>query len=86
MLRSSHALSSRLDMCREPPLGTISFSLLAFQFSRAQLQNLGLKPYTEKVKRWRGERLAEAFPQYDASVIIAYSESSSLHASKQEIN
>jgi len=62
----------------EPPLGTISFVLLALQFSRAQLQNLGIKPYTARVKQWRGERLAKAFPQYDAEILIDYSRSSTL--------
>lgn len=62
----------------EPPLGTISFTLLALQFSRAQMQNLGIKPYTEAVKNWRGRRLALAFPQYDANVLIQYSESTDI--------
>ncbi|GAX26406.1 hypothetical protein FisN_37Hu044 [Fistulifera solaris] len=62
----------------EPPLGTISFTLLALQFSRAQMQNLGIKPYTEAVKSWRGRRLAQAFPQYDANVLIQYSESTDI--------
>jgi len=61
----------------EPPLGTISFVLLALQFSRAQIQNLGVKPYTARIKLWRGERLARAFPQYDALILIDYSRSTS---------
>lgn len=31
----------------EPLLGGASFVLLGFQFARAQLDKLGLKPYTE---------------------------------------
>ena len=61
----------------EPALGTISFVLLALQFSRAQIQNLGVKPYTARIKLWRGERLARAFPQYDALILIDYSRSTS---------
>lgn len=60
----------------EPPLGTISFVLLTLQFSRSQLQNLGVKPYTETVKHWRARRLAAAFPQYDSNLLIKYSEAS----------
>lgn len=67
----------------EPVLGTLSFTLLTFQFSRAQLDNLGIKPYTHKVKQWRAERLAEKFPQYDVNVIIAYSKSATIHSSSK---
>ena len=63
----------------EPPLGTISFVLLAFQFSRAQIQNLGIRPYTDQIKRWRGRRLAMAYPRFDASILIKYSETSSFY-------
>jgi hypothetical protein len=63
----------------EPPLGTISFVLLALQFSRSQLQNLGIKPYTERIKKWRGRRLVEEFPSYEPSVLISYSETSTIH-------
>jgi hypothetical protein len=31
----------------EPPLGQASFFLLCMQYARAQMQNLGIKPYTE---------------------------------------
>lgn len=68
----------------EPALGTVSFFLLCLQYTRAQIQNLGVKPYTEKVKQWRGERLSNAFPQYDARFLIAYSESSSIYKKRQE--
>jgi hypothetical protein len=82
-------LQAHLHLCanyREPPLGTISFLLLTLQFSRSQLQNLGAKPYTARVKQWRGERLAQAFPQYDAKIIMDYSETSSIQATRKEIN
>jgi hypothetical protein len=65
----------------EPVIGTLSFFLLTFQFSRAQLDNLGIKPYTHKVKQWRAERLAEKFPHYDINVIMNYSKSSTIHSS-----
>jgi hypothetical protein len=57
----------------EPPLGQISFLLLCLQFSRSQIENLGVKPYTSKVKEWRANRLAEAYPQYDQRVIKNFS-------------
>jgi hypothetical protein len=58
----------------EPCVGQISFVLLCLQYSRAQIANLGVKPYTEAVKTWRAGRLAKAFPDYDAELLINYSE------------
>lgn len=63
----------------EPILGQISFFLLCLQYSRAQLANLGVKPYTAAIKQWRGERLAEAFEQYDSRLVIAFSESAPIY-------
>jgi hypothetical protein len=71
---------------REPPLGTISFVLLTFQVARSNMQNIGAKPYTARVKQWRAEQLAAAFPQYDASILIQYSNNTSLQESKTEID
>lgn len=68
----------------EPILGQVSFFLLCLQFSRSQIQNLGVKPYTDQVKLWRGKRLADAFPQYDSRVLIAYSQTAALYKSKSE--
>lgn len=59
----------------EPPLGQISFFLITLQFARAQIQNLGIKPYTELIKQWRSKRLAHAFPKYNSRVVRNYSES-----------
>jgi hypothetical protein len=77
--------SQRIFFDREPPLGTISFVLLTFQVARSNMQNIGSKPYTARVKQWRAERLAAAFPQYDASILIQYSNNTSLQESKTEI-
>lgn len=63
----------------EPPLGTISFLLLCLQYSRAQLDNLGIKPYTSKMKEKRGRQLARAFPKYDERLLVKYSMSSDLY-------
>lgn len=62
----------------EPVLGTFSFSLLCLQFSRAQMENLGIRPYTRKLKSMRAKKLAAAFPQYDPIVIHAFSETDPL--------
>jgi len=62
----------------EPPLGQISFFLLCLQYSRAQMDNLGIKPYTTRVKRMRAKKLAKAFPQYDPRIIMLYSETSKM--------
>jgi hypothetical protein len=69
----------------EPPLGTISFVLLALQFARAQLLNMGVTPYTSFIRKWRGKRLAANFPQYNANVIINFSKSSALYATSQNL-
>jgi hypothetical protein len=68
----------------EPPLGTISFVLLALQFARAQLENMGIKPYTSFVKEWRGKRLATKYPKYNAKVIINFSKSSALYVTSSK--
>lgn len=57
----------------EPPLGTLSFSLLALQFSRAQMHNLGIRPYTAALKKRRGKSLAAAFPKYEPKVVMDFS-------------
>jgi len=43
----------------EPPLGQISFFLLCMQYARAQMENLGLKPYTKWYKDRRARILCE---------------------------
>jgi hypothetical protein len=53
----------------EPPLGTISFVLLALQFGRSQLSNLKAQPYTEWMKARRSDRLHDAFPQYNHCIV-----------------
>mmetsp|Transcript_9278 Transcript_9278/g.16802 ORF Transcript_9278/g.16802 Transcript_9278/m.16802 type:complete len:267 (-) Transcript_9278:226-1026(-) len=58
----------------EPPLGLASFVLLCMQYVRGQMLNLGMKPYTGWIKAHRGQKLANAFPQYDKKILIAYSE------------
>lgn len=57
----------------EPCLGTISFLLLAFQFSRAQMGNMQWQPYTERVLGMRANRLADIYPDYERQIIRDYS-------------
>eukprot|EP00596_Hydrurales_sp_CCMP1899_P009217 CAMPEP_0119043090 /NCGR_PEP_ID=MMETSP1177-20130426/17220_1 /TAXON_ID=2985 /ORGANISM="Ochromonas sp, Strain CCMP1899" /LENGTH=177 /DNA_ID=CAMNT_0007010393 /DNA_START=337 /DNA_END=870 /DNA_ORIENTATION=- len=61
----------------EPPLGQISFFLLCMQYARAQLENLGAKPYTATYKSRRSIRLCKAFPKYDKKILISFSEGDS---------
>lgn len=67
----------------EPPLGVASFVLLAMQFIRAQMENMNIKPYTAWVKSYRARNLATAFPQYNADMLMEFSQTSNLRNSKQ---
>jgi hypothetical protein len=58
----------------EPPLGQASFFLLCMQYARAQMQNLGIKPYTEYFRHRRAARLITKFPQYNRYVLQSFSE------------
>ena len=40
--------------------------------------NLGIKPYTGRIKAYRAKNLANAFPQYDGNILSAFSETASL--------
>lgn len=59
----------------EPPLGQISFLLLCLQFARAQIANLGVRPYTAKIKAMRADKIVAKYPQYDATLLSNYSKS-----------
>jgi hypothetical protein len=59
----------------EPPLGTASFVLLCLQFSREQMKNLGVKPYTVYLKERRAKMLARNFPKYDVEILQQFVES-----------
>lgn len=63
----------------EPPLGQISFFLLCLQFSRAQMDNVGIKPYTKRIKQMRALHLTELFPQYNADILMNYSKNCSMN-------
>ena len=62
----------------EPPLGAVSFFLLCMQYARAQLENLGVKPYTQMYKDRRARRLIQHFPKYNSLIVASFSEGDSL--------
>jgi hypothetical protein len=62
----------------EPVLGTVSFCLLCLQFARAQLQNLGIRPYFHWQQERRAARLVRVYPQYDSQFLANYSKCDSL--------
>lgn len=57
----------------EPVLGQVSFFLLAMQFARSQLQNLGMRPYHDMQKQRRAAYLVRMYPKYDAQFLMNYS-------------
>ena len=57
----------------EPPLGQISFFLLCLGFARSQIANLGVRPYTAKLKALRADKIVQKYPQYDATLLADYS-------------
>lgn len=62
----------------EPPLGQVSFFLLCMQYARNQMENMGVKPYTQWFKHRRAQRMVREFPKYNKFVIESFSEGDSL--------
>lgn len=56
----------------EPMIGTASFVLLCAQFTRAQASKMNMKTYSDRILGWRADRLSQAFPQYDSSMVRAW--------------
>ena len=44
------------------------------QYARSQMQNLGIKPYTEHFRHKRAARMVATFPQYNRYVLESFSE------------
>ena len=59
----------------EPVLGTVSFQLLALQFMRAQMLNVGFKPFTAFILSSRADRLANRYPTYARSIVRKFAKS-----------
>jgi hypothetical protein len=57
----------------EPPLGQLSFFLLCLAFARNQLINLGWKPYTDKLRDYRVQRLQQKYPKYNPNIVQSFS-------------
>ena len=53
----------------EPVLGTASFTLLGFQFARAQMLNMRLKPYSDFMLHRRADNLYASYPMYDEKIV-----------------
>jgi len=53
----------------EPCIGQASFLILCMQFGRNQLINMGIKPYTGALIRYRYKRLLGLYPQYNETVM-----------------
>ncbi len=58
----------------EPYLGTASFVLLGFQFTRAQMEHMYWKPYGEFIRQVRANRLVLAYPQYNEGIVRDFAE------------
>lgn len=56
----------------EPVIGTGCFVLLCCQFARAQMWKLNMRPYTEMMQRYRANRLADKFPEYDRGIVRSW--------------
>jgi len=63
----------------EPLLGTLSFVLLAAQFIRANMQNMGLHPYTNAMLAYRAKRLCRLYPQYDRNIVKEFAKTDAWH-------
>ena len=57
----------------EPLLGTLSFVLLAAQLMRANMQHIGLSPFTDALIVKRADRLVRLYPKYDRNVVREFS-------------
>ena len=65
----------------EPVMGTASFVLLALQFSRAQMINISLRPFTGYIKRRRLDTVQANHTQYEGVILRDFLRSHSfLHA------
>ncbi|CAD7946285.1 unnamed protein product [Amoebophrya sp. A120] len=56
----------------EPLIGQLSFMFLVAQYMRSQLLNLGLKPYTGMLIKYRCDRAVEHYPEFSATILTDY--------------
>eukprot|EP00566_Odontella_aurita_P016223 CAMPEP_0113548008 /NCGR_PEP_ID=MMETSP0015_2-20120614/12663_1 /TAXON_ID=2838 /ORGANISM="Odontella" /LENGTH=275 /DNA_ID=CAMNT_0000448607 /DNA_START=129 /DNA_END=959 /DNA_ORIENTATION=+ /assembly_acc=CAM_ASM_000160 len=57
----------------EPLIGQASFFLLTMQFARAQIQNIGVMPYSDYIRDMRARRLVKLYPNYNPAFVTAFS-------------
>lgn len=69
----------------EPVLGQVSFVLLCLQYTRAQIANIGIRPYTDKVNHMRAKGLAQSYPQYNEKVVMDFSKAVTFYGDKHGI-
>jgi len=62
----------------EPICGQVSFVLLVLQFARAQMSNLGLRPYGNMMKNFRANQLVKKYPKYNELFVRWYSDGHTL--------
>uniref|UniRef100_A0A7S1ZDC1 Uncharacterized protein n=1 Tax=Trieres chinensis TaxID=1514140 RepID=A0A7S1ZDC1_TRICV len=65
----------------EPLIGQASFFLLAMAFARAQLINMGIKPFTGYLRDRRAQLLVKKYSKYQPTVLEAFSRSDQLYTS-----
>ena len=69
----------------EPPLGQLSFLLLCLEFARAQLDNIGVRPYNGHLMQKRAGRLQEKFPMYNDHILMDFSEELDVVSAQPEV-
>lgn len=57
-----------------PFTGALSFSMLAIQYARHQMINLGIKPFTARIHKRRTRLLIEDYPKYSERLLRNYVE------------
>jgi len=58
----------------EPPMGQLSFFLLALQWARSQMENVQVKPFTERLVGGRVEKLIKMYPIYNEGIVADFAE------------
>ena len=53
-------------------------------YFRAQMQNMGMRPYTNWVLRQRAKSLSSKYPQYDRKIIEAYGKCNLLYGVREK--
>jgi len=57
----------------EPPLGQLSFMILAVQLGAMNMRNLGMKPYGTFYRNYQARNLVKDFPAYNKRILTQFS-------------